>query len=218
MTKHFNEIISSTFTISLLTGVLYISGESYVNGFLNELSLDSTLYAPQFTEVLSSGFYMLFIGGIHLIIPLSIISLLFYLYSFLIGEISKFQFIRKFCSFFIKPLRNSELPLEKPRLVSQILNLSITIIVFVTCVICIWVTIYRTINFTSDQGKKQAKQTIEKIENEKANTIISINGENKIGSIIKCSSTHCAIFFKESNYIQTVPVKDIETIATIFTK
>ncbi|MCG6202746.1 hypothetical protein [Psychromonas antarctica] len=212
MHKLINEISSATFLLTLFTGLLYISGDAYIYGYLDELSLVQKLFMPSFNETLSQGFIMLFIGGIYLVIPSFFIAILFYSYMFMIGEISEVAFIRKIWNF-IFPSSKREREYKKPELITRILNLALTFLVFTMFIALFLFTIFKVIDFASVQGKEQAQKDLIKFKSFNEYNEIIIAEKNVKGAVLRCSSTHCAVYIKEKNIIKTVPVSSIKSIS-----
>jgi hypothetical protein len=212
MHRIISEISSTTFILALLTGLLYISGDSYIHGYLEQLSLTPRMFIPSFNEILSHGFYMLFIGGIYLIIPTFFIVFLFCSYIYMIGEISEIAFIRKVWNLLFS-ISKKESEYKKPKFISKTLNLALTILVFTLFTAVLLFTIYKVTDFSSKQGKEQGEKYLTELTSSlEANEII-IDSNTIQGSVVRCSSTHCAIYIKEKNIIKTVPVSSIKSIS-----
>jgi hypothetical protein len=213
MHRIIGEISSATFLLALFTGLLYISGDSYIYGYLEQLSLTPRMFVPSFNEILSHGFYMLFIGGIYLIIPTFLIVFLFYCYSYMIGEISEIGFIRKIFNFIFFIPQKKESEYKKPKLISKITNLALTTLVFTSFIAVLLFTIYKVTNFSFSQGKEQGEKYLKMLILSSESNKIFIGSNPIQGSIVRCSSTHCAVYIKEKNVIKTVPVSNIKSIS-----
>ena len=213
MHKIISEISSATFLLALFTGLLYISGDSYIHGYLEQLSLTHRMFVPAFNEVLSHGFYMLFIGGIYLVIPTFLTMFLFYCYIYMIGEISEIAFIRKIFNVLFSIPKKKESEYKKPKLITKITNLALTTLVFTSFIAVLLFTIYKLTNFSTSQGKEQGDRYLKELISSSETNEILIESSSVKGSVVRCSSSHCAIYIKEKNIIKTVPVSSIKSIS-----
>jgi len=133
----------------------------------------------------------------------------------MIGEISEVGFIRRIFNFlfFIPPKKESEY--KKPKLISKITNLALTILVFTSFIAVLLFTIYKVTSFSSLQGKEQGEKYLKELTSSLKSNDILIGSSSIKGSIVRCSSTHCAVYIKEKNVIKTVPVSSIKSISVV---
>ncbi len=211
MNKIISEISSATFLLALLTGLLYISGDAYHSGYLEELSLNPNLFSPQLNEILSQGFYMLFVGGVLLIFPSVFIAFIFCIYIYIVGEISEIELVRKIWNFLFSP-SDPEREYKKPRLLIRLGNLALSLFVFFIFIAALQFTIYKAVNFSSEQGRDGAIDKLDEIKKSKIISIVELDKITLNGDVVKCSETHCAIYLIDIDVIRVVPIAIIKRI------
>ncbi|WP_318493068.1 hypothetical protein [Photobacterium leiognathi] len=211
LTRIIKELFNVSFILALFTSVLYIAGSDFNYGYLKALSIPSDLFKSSFYETLENGFTMIYLGGIYTVIPAVFISFILYLYIYLIGEISLIPIVRKIVINI--PLKNKvDGDFRKPKIILKLIKVSFLFLIFTITLFIIGFLLYQVNVFASEQGFEAATRELEKAKIDKDKTNIVINNKTILGSILKCSSTHCAIYDKTRNGIIIYPINSIISI------
>lgn len=157
--------LSATFVVTLMTCLLYVSGSSYLAGYLLTLGIEEGILRHEFVQTLEKGGLVFMLGWIKISILGVMSSFAALLYAYLAHEISKEDWIKRIANsikrFFTK--KRSEEMKEASFLFKKLLK--VTALLFLSWVLVALMAYFyfQFIKFSSDQGEVQAIEKLNKI-------------------------------------------------------
>ena len=194
-------IIASTITVGIGTGVLYISGVFYDAGFLETLNIESSLFPKTFEETLFTGGIILFnnylrvllIGALLLLLPFFVLSVI---WGF--KDNRAITFLHKNGS--VQPEVSSKTQIELQNLLVKSRNwfamgVASTLLIFFSVI-----AISSSYKTGISDAQKAISDQIEETRNHDSK--VTFMDESSVqGHIIRCSSIACAIVDKDTSTI-----------------
>ncbi len=222
------ELTNASILLALVTSLLYISGATYINSYLAEWGVESSLIISNTQKVLVQGVGILFVGGIYVIILAVIIVILLLLPYYMVLDISKSPLARKIFSKIYKAFKYKDREvLEPPPILQSIARLSSQFIVLLSFLLVFFLIFYQLLKLASSQAEITANKDYTefssgKITNDKIFTrkkLINISGEEKEGYILANSNSLVVLYFPESEgkeeQVVIVPLSSVSNIESI---
>ena len=219
------ELTNASIFLALVTSLLYISGATYINAYLSEWGVESSLITSNTQELLVHGVGVLYVGGLYVISFGVFIGLLLFSQSYLVSEISKSTLARKISSKIYKVLnpKKREEP-DPPLMLQAITKLSLQFLILFLFLSMLWAMFYQLVIFSSSQGEERAKKeyiefSTSKITNDKnfsRKKYININGEDKEGYILANSDSLMGLYLPASKgkeeHVVIIPLSSVRKI------
>lgn len=224
------ELTNASILLALVTSLLYISGATYLDSYLSEWGVESSLIINNTQTVLVQGVVILFVGGIYVLSLGVVIGIVLFSNFYMITDISKTPLVRKASSKIYKVLKSKKKEeLDPPLILQTITKLSLQLLVFILSLSILWAMFYQLIIFSSSQGEEIAKKEyIEFSENNVTNDKIftrkkhiNINGEEKEGYILANSNSLVVLYLLACNdkeeQVVVVPLSSVINIKALKT-
>lgn|GEM_PF-5156651 len=203
-------IVTSTITIGIITGIVYLAGIFYDGGVLETLKIETSLFPKSFEEHILTGGLTLFSNYMRTIIYIAIALSAPYLILSIAWEAKDSRFITYL---FEKPSEQSTPTpdhhvslqhLKNKALHSLFIGIALT--VFILIVASVLVSSYESgVRYAKKLNKEQSENP------EKSNSRISLTGGQVISAlIIRCSEHRCAVLNK--NLVSIIPMSEISEI------
>ena len=205
-----------------------MSGATYINSYLNEWGIESSLITADMQEVLVHGSGIWFIGGINVLFPSLFIALGAFAQFFLILEMSKSPKLRNISSKiyrFFKPAEVEEV--EPPTAIKDITGLSFKVLVSLLFLCVCLLLYYWLINFSASKATERAIEEYRSFSTEEFSkeTLferkkkIIINKKEMFVYIIAISEKMAALYIPKRDdkeeQILVIPMSSISEISSI---
>lgn len=212
----FKAIITSTITISIITGIMYLAGIFYEGGFFETLKVETSLFPKSFEDQILTGGLTLFSNYILIIIYIAISLAAPYLFSCMAWEIKDSKLI---AYLFGKPSAQVTPLLDHHGRIQRLKSKTLPTL-FISLFFTVFVLIAGLMMVESyKSGVRYAQKLItDQIKNpEDSNSKITLeNGKVVLGHIIRCSEHRCAILDKKT--VSILPMNQISMIQLPETK
>jgi hypothetical protein len=153
------EILSATFLLAVLTGLLYISGTSHQGAYWKEWGVESSLLSSDIYSSLTYGTVVWFLGGVMLVLPAIGLLIVALVYTPLANEIWKKQITHKIINWLYSKCSNKKETQEEadsPRFLKAVMAFVLDSLYICLILLAVLYAFYRLIIFSSDLGAQQA--------------------------------------------------------------
>ncbi len=224
----FKELMNATIFLAFTTSLLYISGVSFLDAYLIDWGVESSLIRSNTQEILVQGAIVWFVGGIKLIVPALLLVVLIFLPLYTITEISKFPFVRRIALGIYKFFKSREPEgLEPPYILQSIIKGCFYIFLLIAFLIIFLFSFYRLLDFSASQGKEKAVKEYKEFSSNFVSTqglfsrkkVLTINGTEKEGYILANSDSLAVLYLLASaskpEQVLVIPLSAINQIKGI---
>lgn len=225
----FKELMNASILLALVTSLLYISGTSYLESYLTEWGVESSLIRSNTQEILVQGASIWFVGGIHMITWAVVLGIwLFLPFVYTASEISKFPLTRRISLRIYKALKPKEREELEPPYILQLINKwFFQYLVLVAFLLMSLLLFYWLLSFSSSQGKERAAKEYKEFS---TNTVsneglfgrkkeLTINGTENEGYILANSDSLAVLYLLASatkpEQVLVIPLSTISQIKAI---
>ena len=203
-------IVTSTITIGIVTGIVYLAGIFYDGGVLETLKIETSLFPKSFEDHILTGGLTLFSNYMRTVIYIALALVAPYLFLSIAWEVKDSRFITYL---FEKPSAQLT-PTPGHHVSLQYLKNKALHALFIGLALTVFVLIVASVLVSSyESGARYAKKlnTEQSANPEKLNSRISLAGGQVISAlIIRCSEHRCAVLNK--NLVSIIPMSEISKI------
>jgi len=219
------ELLSASILLALITSLLYVSGASYIDSYLNEWGIEPNLIKNDTQAILIQGTTVWFIGGIYIVIPALMLGFVVFFPFYLVREVSKSPFARKVSLKIYEVFKNVNSTELDPPPIFQLFAKWITqffiILLFLSLFLFFF---YKLLGLSSSLAEERALKEYKEfstnsVENEKLfnrKKTFTIEGKEVSGYLIANSNNLIVLYLPplndESEQLKIVPIKSISNI------
>ncbi len=202
------ELLSASILLALITSLLYISGASYIDSYLTEWGIESSLIESNTQAILMQGATVWFVGGVYIIIPALILGFVVFFPFYLVREISKSPLARKVSLKAYELLRNkNNTDLEPPPIFQLFANWIAQFFIVLLFLLLFLFFFYKLLGLSSSLAteialKEYKEFSANKVENEKIfnrKKTFTIKGKEVTGYLIANTDNIIVLYLPQLN-------------------
>ena len=219
------ELMNASILLAFVTSLLYISGASYINSYLTQWGVESSLITSNPQEVLVQGASIWFVGGLYIVVPAVFVGIGLFFQFYMLSEISKSPFVRRFSSKVYEIFKSKKIEeLDPPIIIQSITRWSFQFLVLFTFLSFFLLMFYWLLDFSSSQAAERAeKEYIEFSSGKLSDTRIfsrkktlTIDGVEKEGYILANSGSMVVLYLlPEKSKDEQVVIIPLDSISKI---
>tara|TARA_R110001583_G_C5521719_1_gene397670 strand:+ start:187 stop:879 length:693 start_codon:yes stop_codon:yes gene_type:complete len=219
--------MNASILLALITSLLYISGVSYIDSYLTEWGVESSLITSNTQEVLVQGAGIWFVGGIYIVIPSVFIGVFLFFQLYMVSELSRMPYIRNIASKIYKAFKPRKKEQLDPPFIIQLVTKWTLQFLFLFIFLSIFLLFfYRLLDFSSSQASERAKKEYNELSTGKPSgqrifgrqKILTVNGVQKEGYILASSNSLVVLYLpptqSANEQVIVIPVDSISEIRT----
>ncbi|MGZ8172609.1 hypothetical protein [Methylobacter sp.] len=224
----FKELMNASILLALVSSLLYISGASYIESYLTEWGVESSLIASNTQEVLVQGASIWFVGGIYSVITAVLLGIGIFSPLYMVSELSKSPLVRKTSSLIYEVLKPKEREELEPPYFLQLINKWLLQFSMLFAFLLIFLLLfYKLLDFSSSQGKEKAANEYKEFSSNTVSAdglfsrkkLLTINGTEKEGYILANSDSLAVLYLLSSDakpeQVLVIPLSTINQIKAI---